>query len=234
MSDSGIRLPTVKVSSELELAKAETRLNKLIAGLSEELREQQNETSSVKSVASSLQNDGTKVIGSCARCREKIESESEGCNALGENFHRQCFHCNQCGGELVNREFIHSNNRVYCNDCFYSQEVTGITPSCSDCFTPIKDDICIAMGRRFHTACFKCSICATPLAGCEFRLGPTTDWELLCFHDWGVRYAPRCGGCRQPILPLPNSDRIECFQLQTNAEEPQSNSFYHYHCYQKE
>lgn len=231
MSDSGIRVPIVKVNPEQELIKAENRLNGLLAGLSEELREAQAETVSVNSGTSS--SGSTTTIGPCARCREKINAENDGCNALGENFHSECFHCNKCGSQLVNKQFVHSNNRVYCDDCYKTKEVSNLAPSCSNCFKSITDNVCIAMGRRFHTACFKCSICKVSLAGREFRLGPGPGWELLCFHDWGIRYAPRCGGCRQPILPPNTSDRIECYQIQKTSNEPQSNSFYHFHCYEK-
>ena len=45
----------------------------------------------------------------CARCCQPIATEEEGCNALGENFHNSCFHCNRCGSQLVNKKFVHSS-----------------------------------------------------------------------------------------------------------------------------
>jgi len=205
-------------SSGSDFSNAETRLNNLISGLSEELQSDSHIESS-KSVK------GLK----CARCCQPIATEEEGCHALGENFHNSCFHCNRCGSQLVNKKFVHSNNRVYCEACYSSKEISQMLPFCAICFQEITDNICTAMGRRFHTNCFRCIICKRPLSGAEFRLGPGPEWEPLCLHDWGERYAPRCGGCRQPILPPANSDRIECYQ----ASQPQSNVFHHFHCFNK-
>ena len=55
--------------------------------------------------------------------------------------------------------------------------------------------------------------------------------QPLCLQCWGVRYAPRCGSCRQPILPPSNTERIECVQL--NSNQPQSNVFHHFHCFKQ-
>lgn len=52
-------------------------------------------------------------FGPCARCRNVITCEAEGCNALGENFHSSCFHCNRCGTQLVSKAFVHSSKYSY-------------------------------------------------------------------------------------------------------------------------
>ena len=81
-----------------------------------------------------------------------------------------------------------SDNRVYCSDCYKNREVSHVPPSCSVCFKPIVDEICIAMGRRFHTYCFVCSVCQKPLAGQEFRLGPGPDMEVLILFELKIRF----------------------------------------------
>ncbi|CBY21487.1 unnamed protein product [Oikopleura dioica] len=214
------RIPVVKVNTQKEaLARAETRLNNLLSGLSEELN-----------TAADNSNFRESEFGKCARCQQRIESLEEGCRALGEVFHNACFHCNRCGEQLVHKQFVHSNNRVYCDDCYSSQDALSHDPSCSSCLKPITDRICTASGKRFHISCFVCSICKCPLAGQEFRLGPGPEWELLCFRDWSLRYAPRCGGCTKPILPKSSSDKIDCYQIMNSASQQTPNSFYHFQC----
>ena len=128
----------------------------------------------------------------CARCCQVIENEENGCNALGENFHNSCFHCNRCGSQLFGKRFVHSSeylkifkfkslildNRVYCESCYNSPEVSQMLPNCSQCYKEINDTVCMAMGRRFHVDCFRCAACRTALADQEFRLGPGPELEV--------------------------------------------------------
>ena len=51
-------------------------------------------------------------------------------------------------------------------------------PNCSQCYKEINDTVCMAMGRRFHVDCFRCSACRTALADQEFRLGPGPELEV--------------------------------------------------------
>ena len=73
------------------------------------------------------------------------------------------------------------DNRVYCEACYSSKEISQMLPFCAICFKEITDNICTAMGRRFHTNCFRCIICKRPLSGAEFRLGPGPEWEVRPF-----------------------------------------------------
>lgn len=61
-------------------------------------------------------------------------------------------------------------------------------PFCAICFKEITDNICTAMGRRFHTNCFRCIICKRPLSGAEFRLGPGPEWEVRPFEPNNVKF----------------------------------------------
>ncbi len=71
---------------------------------------------------------------------------------------------------LANRNYVNSDNKVYCADHF----------KCHSCNQPIDSQIVFALGKRFHVNHFNCAVCRKSLVGEPF-------------YDKGG--SPHCGAC---------------------------------------
>ena len=82
----------------------------------------------------------------CARCCQVIENEENGCNALGENFHNSCFHCNRCGSQLFGKRFVHSSEYKNCfcrhENHFCNENLQIIASTASPAIAPPKSVKC--------------------------------------------------------------------------------------------
>ncbi|KAL3480595.1 hypothetical protein BJX99DRAFT_4728 [Aspergillus californicus] len=89
------------------------------------------------------------------------------------------------------------------------------TATCETCSLPIAGKVVTAAGTRFHTECFTCHHCQTPLECVAFyqepdakrkeRLtDPSADEEarvprFYCHLDFHELFSPRCKSCKTPI-----------------------------------
>ncbi|PAA93962.1 hypothetical protein BOX15_Mlig023115g1 [Macrostomum lignano] len=145
-------------------------------------------------------------LGACGKCTEAIAAPSEACHALGKVFHSACFTCHCCGRELTGETFyaVPSPSEgappsVFCAQDFLYTGFQQSSEACSACGHLITDQILQALGRPFHPACFRCSVCQRCLDGRPFTVD--VSGSVFCVSDYHRVYAPRCYKCAQPIAP---------------------------------
>jgi len=87
-------------------------------------------------------------------------------NAVGKQFHPECFCCAYCGKVFGSGAFYLEDGLPYCetdwNDLF--------TTKCVGCGFPIEagDRWVEALNNNYHSQCFKCSKCHKNLEGQSF------------------------------------------------------------------
>lgn len=87
-------------------------------------------------------------------------------NALGSQYHVQCFTCTYCKTPFGNSSFYMEDGLAYCerdwNDLF--------TTKCVGCGLPIAagDRWVEALNNNYHSNCFRCTVCKGNLEGQSF------------------------------------------------------------------
>ena len=61
--------------------------------------------------------------GQCNKCDQPITSSSEGCQAMGEFYHNDCFKCAVCGRILRGKAFYCIHDQVYCEEDYLVRDV---------------------------------------------------------------------------------------------------------------
>ncbi len=54
--------------------------------------------------------------GQCIKCDQPITNSSEGCQAMGELYHNDCFKCIVCARILRGKSFYRIHDQVYCEE----------------------------------------------------------------------------------------------------------------------
>ncbi|CAI4226780.1 unnamed protein product [Auanema sp. JU1783] len=162
------------------------------------------------------------TVGSCNNCNKLILS-SEGYTSVSDKtYHTQCFICDVCGKELNEQQFHFQNDRIFCKQHFFNDQMVAKKETyCSKCRLPIDEMILTALDRKYHPACFCCTDCGKCLDGIPFSIDKNS--QPYCLPDYHNRFAPRCARCALPITPqkdtgetirivaLENSYHIECY-----------------------
>jgi len=100
----------------------------------------------------------------CARCQKRVKGDC--LNAIGKQFHPECFACTYCGRLFGNSHFYLEDGLPYCetdwNELF--------TTKCFACGYPIEagDRWVEAMNNNYHSQCFTCAVCKKNLEGQSF------------------------------------------------------------------
>ncbi|XP_047735649.1 PDZ and LIM domain protein Zasp isoform X15 [Hyalella azteca] len=100
----------------------------------------------------------------CGKCDKRIKGDC--LNAVGKQFHPECFCCTYCGKVFGSGAFYLEDGLPYCetdwNDLF--------TTKCVGCGFPIEagDRWVEALNNNYHSQCFKCSKCHKNLEGQSF------------------------------------------------------------------
>jgi len=100
----------------------------------------------------------------CGKCDKRIKGDC--LNAVGKQFHPECFCCAYCGKVFGSGAFYLEDGLPYCetdwNDLF--------TTKCVGCGFPIEagDRWVEALNNNYHSQCFKCSKCNKNLEGQSF------------------------------------------------------------------
>jgi len=100
----------------------------------------------------------------CGKCDKRIKGDC--LNAVGKQFHPECFCCAYCGKVFGSGAFYLEDGLPYCetdwNDLF--------TTKCVGCGFPIEagDRWVEALNNNYHSQCFKCSKCSKNLEGQSF------------------------------------------------------------------
>ncbi|XP_053715345.1 thyroid receptor-interacting protein 6 [Synchiropus splendidus] len=133
-------------------------------------------------------------FGRCARCGDNVVGDGNGCIAMEQVFHVECFTCITCHARLRGQPFYALDKKSYCETCYIST-----LERCSKCSKPILDRILRAMGKAYHPRCFTCIVCNCCLDGVPFTVDATS--QIHCIDDFHRKYAPRCSVCGEPIMP---------------------------------
>ncbi|KAH8422664.1 LIM domain protein [Aspergillus melleus] len=134
--------------------------------------------------------------------------------AAGTRFHPECFVCFHCQTALECVAFYQEPEakryerladasaydeeartlRFYCHLDFH--EI--FSPRCKSCKTPIEGEVVVACGAEWHVGHFFCAECGDPFdQDTPFVEKDGFAWCLQCHSR---RTAPRCLGCKKPVL----------------------------------
>ncbi|RHZ68538.1 LIM domain protein [Aspergillus thermomutatus] len=134
--------------------------------------------------------------------------------AAGARFHPECFVCHHCHTPLECVAFYQEPDakrnerlaqapsddeearvlRFYCHLDFHEM----FSPRCKSCKTPIEGEIVVACGAEWHVGHFFCAECGDPFdSNTPFVEKDGFAWCLQCHSR---RTAPRCLGCKKPVL----------------------------------
>lgn len=138
-------------------------------------------------------------FGMCAKCGRKVVGQSNGCTAMDQVFHINCFVCASCGNILRGKSFYAIETKPYCEPCY-----VNTLEKCSVCSNPVIDRLLRATGKPYHPACFTCVVCGMSLDGVPFTVDATN--QIHCIEDFHKKFAPRCCVCQLPIMPDPGKE----------------------------
>ncbi|BES87584.1 lipoma preferred partner lpp [Nesidiocoris tenuis] len=137
--------------------------------------------------------------GDCCKCGERVLGEVNGCTAMDNVYHIECFTCDHCAVQLQGKPFYVLEGKPYCEAGYLAT-----LEKCSVCLSPILDRILRATGRPYHPQCFCCVVCGKSLDGIPFTVDATN--QIHCIEDFHKKFAPRCCVCQQPIMPEPGEE----------------------------
>ncbi|KAF6207599.1 hypothetical protein GE061_016046 [Apolygus lucorum] len=139
------------------------------------------------------------IFGDCCKCGEKVVGEGNGCTAMDNVYHIECFTCDHCAIQLQGKPFYVLEGKPYCETGYLTT-----LEKCSVCLSPILDRILRATGRPYHPQCFCCVVCGKSLDGIPFTVDAAN--QIHCIEDFHKKFAPRCCVCQLPIMPEPGQD----------------------------
>ncbi|XP_052832710.1 PDZ and LIM domain protein Zasp isoform X1 [Octopus bimaculoides] len=148
------------------------------------------------SMLGSLQSDmnrqgvSTKTKGLCAACNKPVVSQM--ITALGKVWHVEHFTCAHCNMTLGTMSFYERDNKAYCEKDYHSL----FAPRCAYCNGPIVDKCVTALDKTWHPEHFFCGLCGRNFGDEGFH---ERDGQAYCREDFLKMFAPKCGGCAQPI-----------------------------------
>uniref|UniRef100_A0A1Q3FVA4 Putative adaptor protein enigma n=1 Tax=Culex tarsalis TaxID=7177 RepID=A0A1Q3FVA4_CULTA len=100
----------------------------------------------------------------CSKCNQRVKGDC--LNAIGKQFHPECFKCTYCGKQFGNSPFFLEEGDPYCetdwNELF--------TTKCFACGFPVEagDKWVEALNNNYHSQCFNCTSCKKNLEGQSF------------------------------------------------------------------
>ncbi|XP_022090292.1 lipoma-preferred partner homolog isoform X2 [Acanthaster planci] len=143
--------------------------------------------------------DEGEFFGICAKCGQKVVGDNNGCTAMDQVYHIDCFTCDTCHTKLRGFPFYALEGKAFCETCYMDS-----LEKCSTCSKPITERILRATGKPYHPHCFTCVVCGKSLDGIPFTVDATN--QIHCIEDFHKKFAPRCSVCLQPIMPEPGQE----------------------------
>eukprot|EP00794_Sanderia_malayensis_P015240 gene15240-16814_t len=132
--------------------------------------------------------------GICYKCEKNVSGEGNGCTAMSNVYHIECFICKNCGTKLTGKEFYSVEGEPFCEPCYNDS-----LEDCVACAQKIKERILRAQGYSYHPECFTCSACMKNLDSIPFTLDATN--QIHCVECYQLKFSPRCAACQKLILP---------------------------------
>lgn len=116
--------------------------------------------------------------GICFKCRKNVSGEGNGCNAMGNIYHVECFVCTSCKTTLTGKEFYCIEEQPYCEACYLDS-----LKECVVCANKITERILRAQGYAYHPECFVCSVCSRSLDNVPFTVDVTNQVHCVeCYQ----------------------------------------------------
>ncbi|XP_046551095.1 leupaxin-like isoform X1 [Haliotis rubra] len=133
----------------------------------------------------------TKTKGVCAACNQPVVGQV--ITALGKIWHLEHFTCSHCNDTLGTKNFYERDNQAFCERDYHEL----FAPRCGYCSGPIVDKCITALGKTWHPEHFFCTKCGRPFGEEGFH---EKDGKAYCRDDYYEMFAPKCGGCCNPIM----------------------------------
>eukprot|EP01091_Cochliopodium_minus_P016211 TRINITY_DN5_c0_g1_i1.p1 TRINITY_DN5_c0_g1~~TRINITY_DN5_c0_g1_i1.p1 ORF type:complete len:662 (-),score=226.75 TRINITY_DN5_c0_g1_i1:175-2160(-) len=115
----------------------------------------------------------------CAACQQTIQGDCV--NAIGQQWHTNCFVCQYCQKSFTNGQFYEMNGMPYCEIHYYSN--TG--SMCGACNKPITGKAVNALGRSWHPEHFVCGFCYNSIGGGNYT---EKDDKAFCSECYSRLY----------------------------------------------
>ncbi|BFZ18320.1 hypothetical protein BsWGS_21359 [Bradybaena similaris] len=132
-----------------------------------------------------------KQKGVCAACQKPIVGQVIA--ALGRTWHVEHFVCAHCEEPLGTKNFYERDSLAYCETDYHHL----FAPRCAYCNGPIVDKCITALEKMWHPEHFFCAQCGRPFGEEDFH---EKNGKAYCREDYFQMFAPKCGGCAQPIM----------------------------------
>lgn len=125
----------------------------------------------------------------CASCQQSIHGRYV--QALGKNWHPDCFRCPACGELIGSGSFLHKGGKPYHPDCYHQK----FAPRCAGCGQVISGLSIRAMRKHWHPHHFVCAHCGKPIAGRFFAHAG----KAYCEPHYQLLFAEKCTRCGAPL-----------------------------------
>merc|ERR1712146_255058 len=98
-------------------------------------------------------------------------------NAIGNQYHPECFVCDYCGCSFAGGTFFESGGKPFCSAHYHQQ--TGAT--CGGCGKAITGKSASAGDKKYHPECLTCAFCLHPLGNTPFSSKNNKNYCRTCF-----------------------------------------------------
>jgi len=135
---------------------------------------------------------GKELERSCPTCGLQVKKEGTVINAMGRQFHPECFRCAYCNVIFGETPFVEQDGKPYCP----ADHRKLFSTKCYVCGEYIKSQVVRALGHNYHAEHFTCVICKKPLSNNFLE----HQGEPYCPEDYATRFVPKCPVCLKPIM----------------------------------
>mmetsp|Transcript_13915 Transcript_13915/g.16027 ORF Transcript_13915/g.16027 Transcript_13915/m.16027 type:complete len:205 (+) Transcript_13915:31-645(+) len=126
----------------------------------------------------------------CAGCGKPM-GYGEYTEALGKEYHIDCFVCSVCRKSLSDGAFVDFNGKPTHNEC--AKSLPKVTQEkielCDGCKKPLKGgDNCYRLkdsdgkSLQFHDTCINCADCGKPIGAAKYALSHGKPVHMSCMH----------------------------------------------------
>jgi len=108
------------------------------------------------------------LLKKCAKCGNGFPNGGTIIDALGKQYHPECFVCFSCNKAFKDNKFVNVEGNPYCQPCakdkFTSKAINSPNdpydnPPCFKCKKLCEGDTINALGHSWHPECFACTTC---------------------------------------------------------------------------